>query len=79
MTTATEILPEIDKDLSEFDGHAHYARIDEIVAGGPLIALCGKKYIPTVIGPEVCNLPLCAACDQLMAMIKSMEEIDAAG
>ena len=73
MTTKTEALPEIQEDISEPDGKAHVVRIDALIKGGPVVALCGKKYIPTVIGPEVFNRKACLTCVELYEMLKSMD------
>lgn len=76
MTTTTQVLPEIQEDLTEPDGLAHYTRIRDLLQGGAVVALCGKKYVPTVVGPAVFNKDICPPCAELMAMLASM---DAAG
>lgn len=71
MSTATEILPEEDLEVTEPDGKAHYVRIKSLVQGGAVTALCGKKYVPSVIaGAE--KLPLCSKCDELFQFLQMM-------
>lgn len=71
--TETEILPDEEVDTSEPDGKAHYVRIKAILAGGPVVALCGKKYVPRTVGPAVLDLPVCEPCANLYELLKSME------
>lgn len=71
MTTATETLPDIDKEITEPDGRAHYVRIRALLAGGPVVALCGKKWIPETVA-RAGERPLCLTCDELMAMLEAM-------
>jgi hypothetical protein len=71
-----DVLPEIEEELSEFDGMKHYVRIRALLAGGPVVALCGKKYIPRIIGPEVFDLPTCEKCHELMEMLKDFHGDD---
>lgn len=68
----TDVLPEVDEALSDFDDHAHYVRIKNLVKGGPQIALCGKKYFPTIVGAAVLDLPVCSKCAELMEMLKDL-------
>jgi hypothetical protein len=72
MSTATEILPEIQEDISEPDGKSHYVRIKALLAGGPVVALCGKKYVPTEILGAL-DREVCAPCAELYAMLESLE------
>lgn len=75
MSTATEtgVLPETQEDISEPDGKAHYVKIKAIIKGGPVVAMCGKKYIPTEVGAAVFNREKCAPCVELYEMFKSMD------
>lgn len=73
MATETQVLPEEDTDISEPDGKRHYVRIKALLQGGPIVALCGKKYIPTIVGPEVMSRDLCAPCEELFALLQSMD------
>lgn len=73
MSTETQILPEEDTDVSEPDGKAHYVRIKALIQGGPVVAMCGKKYIPTIVGTEVFNREQCAPCEDLFQMFRSMD------
>lgn len=73
MQTETQILPEEDTDVSEPDGKRHYVRIEALIAGGPVVALCGKKYIPTIVGQEVFNRDQCEPCETLFVMVQSMD------
>lgn len=71
MSTATEILPEVEEEVTEADGKAHYVRIKALITGGAVVALCGKKYVPTVIaGAE--RLAVCAKCNDLYKMLETM-------
>lgn len=76
MTTPTQILPEVDEQLSDFDGMAHYARVADLIKGGPTVALCGKKYWPKITGAEVTKLPVCPKCAELMEMLHLMYPVD---
>ena len=67
----TDVLPEIEEEITEFDGHAHHVRIKALLAGGPVVALCGKKFVPTIIaGADA--IPVCSKCAELMAMLDLM-------
>ncbi len=70
----TKVLPEVQQELTEPDGLAHYVRIKALIEGGEIVALCGKKYIPTVFGAAVLDLEICLSCVELMAMIISMDK-----
>lgn len=73
MATETQILPDIEEEVTESDGMAHYVRISKLIEGGPVVALCGKKYIPSIVGQEVFSKDVCSACEQLFEMIRSMD------
>lgn len=66
----TEVLPEEDNDISEFDGKSHYVRVNSLIKGGAQVALCGKKWIPKTIA-EADNYPLCKTCDDLFGIMKA--------
>lgn len=68
----TSVLPDIEEEISEFDGMAHFVRIKALLQGGVVVALCGKRYIPTIVGAEVCDLPVCQKCRDLMDLLESM-------
>lgn len=68
----TEILPEIDPDITENDGKAHYVRIKALMAGGAVVALCGKKFIPKDIATAG-EKPICPPCKDLYALLEMME------
>lgn len=69
----TEVLPDIQEDVTENDGKAHYVRITSILSGGPVVALCGKKYLPKTVGQEVLDLPVCKACAELFALLSAWD------
>ncbi len=72
MSSLTKNLPETDSEVTEADGQAHYVRIKALLAGGPVVALCGKKYIPTVIA-EAGDRKICPMCKELYDLLKMME------
>lgn len=72
MSTDTKILPEVDPEVSEPDGNAHYVRIKALMAGGAVVALCGKKYVPTEIA-NAGERAVCPKCADLMELLKMME------
>ncbi len=72
MTTATpDVLPDVDDEVTEPDGLAHYVRIKALMLGGPVTALCGKRYVPTVIAQAV-DREMCPKCAELMEMLRAM-------
>lgn len=75
MSTATEtdVTLETQEGISEPDGKSHYVKIKAIFAGGPVVALCGKKYVPTLVGGAVMDKELCKPCEELFEMVKSMD------
>lgn len=75
MTTATDVLPEIEKEVTEPDGQSHYVRKDALARGGVVVALCGKKYVPNVLGEAATQRPLCPECKELMGFLQMMENI----
>lgn len=64
MATKTDVLPQIDEDVTESDGKAHYVRIKALMSGGAVVALCGKKYVPTEIA-KAAERPICPPCQEL--------------
>lgn len=64
----TLTLPDIE-EVTENDGFAHHVRVKALMAGGPVVALCGKKFLPRVVGAAV-DLPLCPKCEELMGMLE---------
>lgn len=73
MRSITEVLPEVDDGVTENDGKRHIVRIKALLRGGPVVALCGKKYVPKVVGSAVMDLPLCKSCDELFELLRSMD------
>lgn len=72
MANDTKTLPEIEQEVTEPDGQAHYVRIKALLAGGVVVALCGKKYIPIEIA-RAAERPICPACAELMGMLEAMQ------
>lgn len=68
----TEILPEIDSDVTENDGKAHYVRIKALMQGGAVVALCGKKYVPVEIA-RAGEREICPTCKELYHLLEMME------
>lgn len=71
-TLDTDVLPEIEDDVTPPDGKAHYVRKKAILSGGPVVALCGKKYVP-IEGFANPNRKTCAPCAELYELLKSMD------
>lgn len=67
----TSNLPELDEDVSDFDGFAHYTRVKGLLEGGVQIALCGKKWIPKTIG-NAGDFPVHPKCQELYNLLISM-------
>ena len=72
MSSATEVLPEVDDDISDFDELAHYVRITSLLEGGVQVALCGKKWIPRTIA-DAQNYPTCPPCEELFQLLHMMD------
>lgn len=68
----TQVLPEIDKEVTEADGKAHWVRIRALMEGGAVVALCGKKYVPTDIATAGLK-EICPTCKELMKFLEMME------
>ncbi len=67
----TDVLPAADEQVTEADGLAHYVRIKALMVGGPVTALCGKRYVPTVIA-QAADRELCEKCAYLMELLRMM-------
>jgi hypothetical protein len=67
----TKVLPEIEEEVTEFDGMAHYVRIKLLLAGRAVVALCGKKYVPRDIAGAN-EYPICPKCAELYELLKMM-------
>ncbi len=69
--TETARTPELD-DGGDHDRFAHYVRKDRIVEsaveGTPVVALCGKKWVPTR-NPD--RYPVCPACKEIFEQLGS--------
>lgn len=73
MSVKTDVLPEVDDEVSEADGKAHYVRVKHLLlAGTPVTALCGKRYIPTNIGGAL-DKEICQPCAELYAFLKEWD------
>lgn len=70
-TDQTSTLPEIDEDITEHDGKAHYVRIKALIEGGPVVALCGKRFVPITIA-EAGKFPVCKSCNELLDLLEMM-------
>jgi len=61
--TPTEETSRVDTDRGDHDRYAHFCRKDDImramVTGEAIVALCGKKWVPTR-DPE--RFPICPTC-----------------
>ncbi len=70
--TGTQTLPEIQEETTEADGKAHYVRIKSLLTGGPVVALCGKKYVPTEIALAA-EREICSKCKELFELLEMMD------
>lgn len=68
----TDVLPEIEEEVTEFDGFAHYVRIKSLLEGGVVVALCGKKYVPFTIA-DAGKYPVCKTCQEMIDLLAMME------
>jgi hypothetical protein len=73
-TVTAPTLPDTDRALDEGGDHdrfAHYVRKDRIlpsaIEGSPVVALCGKKWVPAR-DPE--RFPVCPACKEIYEQMK---------
>ncbi|MBH02061.1 MAG: hypothetical protein CL469_05285 [Acidimicrobiaceae bacterium] len=75
---STEVIREIDSEISldegDHDRFSHYARkadiVESAVTGKPIVALCGKVWVPDR-NPD--RFPLCPRCKDLYEQKKSKE------
>ncbi len=72
-TTITEERTEIAiTDDGDHDRYAHYVRKEDIVRanveGVPVVALCGKKWIPN---RDPSRYPVCPTCQEIMGVIRA--------
>ena len=70
MTTETRNAPQNVQQDGDHDKFAHYAEKDEImeafVNGIPIVALCGKIWVPTRDGSL---FPVCPECDKIYSQL----------
>lgn len=71
-TTITEERVDHVTDDGDHDRFAHYVRKEDIlranVEGVPVIALCGKKWIPN---RDPSRYPVCPTCKEIMGLIRA--------
>ncbi|MDG2351463.1 MAG: DUF3039 domain-containing protein [Acidimicrobiales bacterium] len=78
MTESTEAIQEVESEIlldeGDHDRFSHYARkadiVESAVTGRPIVALCGKVWIPDR-NPD--RFPLCPRCKDLYEKKKSRE------
>ncbi|HJL91791.1 MAG TPA: DUF3039 domain-containing protein [Acidimicrobiales bacterium] len=78
MTESTEAIQEVESetllDEGDHDRFSHYARkadiVESAVTGRPIVALCGKVWVPDR-NPD--RFPLCPRCKDLYEKKKSRE------
>lgn len=67
-------------DDGDHDRYAHYVRKEDIVRanveGVPVVALCGKKWIPN---RDPSRYPVCPTCQEIMAVIRARGGGDGSG
>lgn len=68
----TASTPDIDDEISDPDGFAHYTRVKGLLEGGVKVALCGKKWIPKTIDGAT-DFPICPKCKELYELLKAMD------
>lgn len=68
----TKTLPKIDDQITEADGKAHRVRVKALMHGGPVTALCGKRWVPSTAGADVLDRERCGTCEELWQMLGSM-------
>ena len=68
--TPTEETSRVDTDGGDHDRYAHFCRKDDImramVTGESIVALCGKRWVPTR-DPE--RFPICPTCIERKAAV----------
>ena len=64
--TLVEPVPQVSHGDGDHERYAHYVQKDKIVdsavLGTPVIALCGKKWVPT---RDPSRYPICPTCKEL--------------
>jgi hypothetical protein len=72
----TDIRQDVERrvtDDGDHDRYAHYVRKTDIVRsnveGVPVVALCGKKWIPN---RDPSRYPVCPTCKELMAKFRPL-------
>jgi hypothetical protein len=78
MTESTEAIQEVESEIlldeGDHDRFSHYARkadiVESAVTGRPIVALCGKVWVPDR-NPD--RFPLCPRCKDLYEKKKSRE------
>lgn len=68
----TGLSEDLDLDKDSTDDYAHYVRKIALVAGGPVEALCGKKWRPR---KKADGLPVCPACKDMMDLLHAMDGV----
>jgi hypothetical protein len=67
-TTPTEAPEHVTTDDGDHDRFAHYCKKDDVarayVTGEAIVALCGKKWVPT---RDPKRYPVCPTCKELKA------------
>lgn len=72
-TTTTPVIEDtpVRTDEGDHDRFAHYVRKEDIlranVEGVPVMALCGKKWIPN---RDPSRFPVCPTCKEIYATLK---------
>lgn len=66
-----KLLEEEQLDEGDHDRFAHYVKKDKILqsalSGKPVIALCGKKWVP---GRDPEKFPVCPACKEIYEKLR---------
>lgn len=66
-----KLLDEEQLDEGDHDRFAHYVKKDKILqsalSGKPVIALCGKKWVP---GRDPEKFPVCPACKEIYEKLR---------
>lgn len=67
------VFPKVEDEITEPDGRAHYVRITALMEGGPIVALCGKKFVPKTIA-EAGDREPCPKCVELMTFLEMLAD-----
>lgn len=71
MSDLQERTAPVDVDTGDHERFSHYVRKDQIVAsavtGTPVVALCGKVWVPSR-DPE--RYPVCPTCVEVLATLR---------